>query len=218
MKCPRCVQRIHRSAVGCPHCGFEIADADAQFGPGEVRLACLSDHAGVLKRGERERAAAILDGFLGRFPQLFFAVHTTVLADLASIRQFGFWLLNRAAFDDLRPPRPNHGGILLVIDPEAKVAGLSFGYLLEAFVDEADTFEMLSAAHPFLLQGQYLKAIEEVAKRLTRLLMKRAGQARRDPERFERKVAAPIQRDQRFQPLRNTTGATPLAQPEEVEK
>jgi len=195
-----------------------MADADAQFGAGEVRLHCLSDHAGVLKRGERERAAALLDRFLLRFPQLFFAVHTSVLSELASLRQFGFWLLNRAAFDDLGADRPNEGGILLVIDPEAKVAGLSFGYLLEPYLDEADTFVLLTAAHPFLLQGQYLKAIGEIEKRLSRLLVKRAGQARRDPARFERKVAAPTQRGKGLQPLRAAAISKPLAHAEEVDK
>ena len=136
MKCPRCVQRIHRSAVSCPHCGFELADADALFGHGEVRLHCLSDHAGVLRRHQREAAAALLERFQARFPQLFFAVHTNVVSELASLRQFGFWLLNRAAFVDLSVDRPNEGGILLVIDPEAKVAGMTFGYLLEPFLDE----------------------------------------------------------------------------------
>jgi uncharacterized membrane protein YgcG len=204
--------------VSCPHCGFEIADADAQFGAGEVRLHCLSDHAGVLKRGERERAAALLDRFLVRFPQLFFAVHTSVLSELASLRQFGFWLLNRAAFDDLGADRPNEGGILLVIDPEAKVAGLSFGYLLEPYLDEAETFEALTAAHPFLQQGQYLQAIVEVEKRLSRLLVRRAGQARRDPEKFERKVSAPQLRGGVLRPLRVVGGEPPVAEVEEVGK
>jgi hypothetical protein len=215
MKCPRCVQRIHRSAVSCPHCGFELADADAQFGGGEVRLECLSDHAGVLKRAERERAEILLERFRERFPQLFLAVHTGVLAELASLRQFGFWLLNRGAFEDLGVDRPNEGGILLVIDPEAKVAGLTFGYLLEPFIDEEDTFEVLSAAHPFLLQGQYLKALRVIEKRLSRLLCKRSRQARRDPERFERKVAAPRQAGGLPQ-LRPVAQEQP--QPEEVVK
>lgn len=191
MKCPRCVQRIHRTAVQCPHCGFELGQADAEFGDSEVLTRCLSDSAGVLKRDERERAEMILERFRDQFPQLFLAVHTGVLTELASLRQFGFWLLNRGAFDDLAVDRPNEGGILLVIDPEAKVAGITYGYRLEPFLDESDTFGVLSAAHPFLLQGQYLKAVAVVERRLGVLLAKRAAQARRDPERFERKVAAP---------------------------
>jgi len=193
-----------------------MADADAQFGAGEVRLGCLSDHAGVLKRGERERAAGVLDRFRLRFPQLFFAVHTSVLGELASLRQYGFWLLNRAVFEDLGAERSNAGGILLVIDPSAKVAGLSFGYLLEPYLDEAATFELLTAAHPFLQQGQYLKALGEVEKRLSRLLVKRAGQARRAPERFERKVGAGHRGGRVLEARRAQGGAKALEKAEEV--
>ncbi|MEY5020371.1 MAG: hypothetical protein RLZ22_1459, partial [Verrucomicrobiota bacterium] len=45
MKCPRCVQSIHRAAELCPHCGFSMADADYIYGGGEVSLRALTDEA-----------------------------------------------------------------------------------------------------------------------------------------------------------------------------
>ena len=67
MKCPRCVQRVHRSALQCPHCGFSLAKVDEIFGAQDVRLHCLTDAAGVLRKKERERARGLLEDFQQRF-------------------------------------------------------------------------------------------------------------------------------------------------------
>jgi hypothetical protein len=191
MKCPRCVQRIHRAAALCPHCGFGIADADARFGSGEVRLRCLTDTAGILRRGERERLETRMDQFQVRFPQLFLAVYTGALGEVANMRQFGFWLLNRAAFEDVPVEKPNEAGILVTIDPESKAAGITFGYLLDPFLGESDTFECLSRAHAYWLEGRHAEGLLKLMRHLEGLLRKRCRQALRDPERFERRVRPP---------------------------
>ncbi len=191
MKCPRCVQRIHRAASACPHCGFTLADADARFGNEEVRLRRLTDGAGILRRGDRPRVEAALEGISRRFPQIFVAVYTGSLGEIANIRQFGFWLLNRSAFEDVPAERPNEAGILLTIDPDSKAAGIVFGYLLDPFLDEADTFQCLTRAHACWLEGRYADGIVKAVNHLDGLLRKRCRQARRDPEHFERKVMPP---------------------------
>jgi len=190
MKCPRCVQKIHRAAPSCPQCGFSLPDADARFGEGEVRLRSLTDAAGLLRRGERERVEAAMETIGRRFPQIFVAVYTGSLGEMANLRQFGFWLLNRAAFEDVPAEKPNEAGILLTIDAESKAAGISFGYLLDPFINEADTFDCLSRAHAYWLEGRYADGIVKALDHLCWVLRKRSCQARRDPERFERKVKA----------------------------
>ena len=188
MKCPRCVQRIHRAADSCPHCGFTIADADARFGGEDVRLRRLTDSAGILRRGDRERVEAAMERISRRFPQLFVAIYTGALGEVANIRQFGFWLLNRSAFEDVAVDKPNAAGILITIDPESKAAGVVFGYLLDPFLEESDTFECLSRAHAYWLEGRYADGIIRVLSHLDGILSKRSRQARRDPEYFQRKV------------------------------
>jgi uncharacterized membrane protein YgcG len=192
MKCPRCVQRIHRAAAACPHCGFHINDADARFGEGEVRLQSLTDAAGLLRRCERDRVMAAMDRISRRFPQIFVAVYTGSLGEMANLRQFGFWLLNRAAFDDVPAEKPNEAGILLTIDAESKAAGITFGYLLDPFIEEADTFDCLSRAHAYWLEGRHADGIIKALAHLSLVLKKRGRQARRDPERFERKIRPPV--------------------------
>jgi uncharacterized membrane protein YgcG len=191
MKCPRCVQVIHRGAGLCPHCGFGIAEMDARHGTDNVSLRRLSDVAGLMKSRERTKVQAALDDFARRFPQLFFAVHTASGEGGGNVRQFGFWLLNRAAFEDVPVDRPNEAGILLVIDAESKSASVTWGYLLDPYLTEEDTFLCLSRAHAYWLEGRFADGTVRMVAQLGKILSKRAAQARRDPERFERKVAPP---------------------------
>jgi hypothetical protein len=188
MKCPRCVQRIHRAASSCPHCGFTIADADEKFGAGEVKLRCLTDSAGIFRRGEHEWVELAMERITKRFPQIFIAVYTGALGEVSQIRQFGFWLLNRAAFEDLPADKPNEAGILITIDPASKAAGMVFGYTLDPFLEESDTFECLSRAHGYWLEGRYAEGVVKALAHLERVLCRRSRQARRDPEHFQRKV------------------------------
>lgn len=163
-------------------------DADARFGEEEVRLRCLTDSAGILRYGDRDRVEAAMERISKRFPQIFVAIYTGALGEVANIRQFGFWLLNRSAFEDLPIEKPNEAGILLTIDPESKAAGIVFGYLLEPFLDESDTFDCLTRAHAHWLEGRYAEGVTRALRHLEGILAKRSGRAQRDPEHFRRKV------------------------------
>ena len=191
MKCPRCVQVIHRGATVCPHCGFGLAEVDAKYGGEDVSLRRLADVAGLVRNRERGKVSAALDRFSRKFPQLFFAVYTGSGQGGGNLRQFGFWLLNRAAFEDVPVDRPNEAGILLVIDADSKSAAVTWGYLLDPFLTEEDTFQCLSRAHAYWLEGRYADGMIRMIAQLEKVLKKKAAQARRDPERFERKVAPP---------------------------
>jgi len=189
MKCPRCVQKIHRGADTCPHCGFSLALADQEFVRHDPVVKCLSDRAGLLRRVERDRVQKAIDQFCARFPQLFFCVHTAVFPDPIQLRTFGFWLLNRGVFEEVSE-RANAAGIVLVIDVERKAAGLTYGYHLDAYLDESDTFECLSRAHPHWLEGRHDDGIITLLKVLEKILLRTSRQAQRDPEKFAKKVIA----------------------------
>lgn len=151
----------------------------------------LTDSAGILRRGERERVEVAMERISRRFPQIFVAVYTGALGEVANIRQFGFWLLNRSAFEDVPVDKPNEAGILITIDPESKAAGIVFGYLLDPFLEESDTFECLSRGHAHWLEERYAEGLTKVLAHLEGVLCKRSRQARRDPEHFQRKVLPP---------------------------
>jgi len=126
----------------------------------------------LLRRRERERVRRDLARFRAVFPQLVFAVITTSagVATAADLRQYGFWLLNRGAFDA--------GALVLVIDPNTKAAGMAWGYLLDPYLSEADTFRHLAKAHPYLLGGDYGAAVRTVLRGVMRTLRWRCGRAR----------------------------------------
>lgn len=192
MKCPRCVQLIHRAAVVCPHCGFGMPDADRMFGDSEVKLRSLTDAAGIFRRNDRDRLEVEMERIGVVLPQVFVAVYTGNVGEMVNLRQFGFWLLNRGVFEDVPVEKPNEAGILIVIDPDSKVAGITFGYLLDPFLEERDSFDCLSRAHSYWLEGRYTEGLMKCLGQLGKLLKKRARQARRDPEKYERKVAPPV--------------------------
>ena len=165
-------------------------------------MSQLTDRAGILRRGERERIGKALERVTLHFPQIFVAIYTGALGEVANIRQFGFWLLNRSAFEDVPVHLPNEAGILITIDPESKAAGMIFGYLLDPFLEEVDTFECLSRAHAYWLEGQYAEGLMRLLRHLEKILKKRSRQARRDPESFEKKVMPAQKLGHRVQILR----------------
>lgn len=187
MKCPRCVQQIHRAAASCPHCGFSLADADQLFGNEEIKLRSLTDAAGIFRRHERHFLEEAMDRISHRFPQIFVAIYTGNLGESGQLRQFGFWLLNRGVFEDVPIERPNENGILIVIDPDSMTAGMTHGYLLDPYLEEKDSFDCLSRAHAYWLEGRYADGALRSLLALEQLLIKRCRQARRDPEKYERR-------------------------------
>jgi len=197
------VQLIHRSASQCPHCGFSLQDLDDQYGAGEVRMRRLSDQAGVLKMRERRKARKWFDRFEASFPQLFFSVYYGALDDVSNIRQFGMWLLNRGAYEDVDLSRPNEGGVLLVIDVNSKTAFIAYGYLLDFYLTEDDTFHILSKAHPHLLKGEHCKALKIIMNQLTSVLKKRSKKARRNPRKYQKLAGClPCDEAPLLQPIR----------------
>lgn len=192
MKCPRCVQLIHRAAVVCPQCGFSLSDADNMFGDSDVKLRSLTDTAGIFRRNDRDLLEDEMERIGIVFPQIFVAVFTGSVGEMANLRQFGFWLLNRGLFEDVPVEKPNEAGILIVIDPDSKVAAMTFGYLLDPFLEEQDTFDCLSRAHSYWLEGRYAEGLMKCLAQLRKLLKKRSRQARRNFEMYERKVATPL--------------------------
>ncbi|MGB2011047.1 MAG: TPM domain-containing protein, partial [Akkermansiaceae bacterium] len=179
------MQDIHRRAAQCPHCGFALPDLDDVYGGGAVRLKRLGDMAGALRLRERQKLESLMDRFESSFPQLFFSVYYGALEDAASVRQFGMWLLNHAVFEDVDPSRANEGGVLLVVDLSKKMVSITYGYILDPYLDEDETFQILAKAHPDLLQGNHLQAACVVLKQLTRILKKKSKHARRHPELYD---------------------------------
>lgn len=181
MKCPRCVQKIHPGATSCPHCGFAMEHADEVFGTEDIKLKKFSDVAGVFRMKDREPMRKVLEDFESKFPQLFVAIYLGAFDDLNSLRQYGFWMLNRTHYVDVESQRPNATGILILVDVNAKSASITYGYALMPYLDERSTFSALSAGHPLFLQGDYPGALKAVVQKLESILIKGWRRVSKDP-------------------------------------
>ncbi len=154
---------------------------DELFGAEDVQLHKFTDAAGVLRMKEREPMRRILEKFEAKFPQLFISIYLGAFEELESIRQLGFWMLNRADYVDLDDDRPNENGILILVDVNSKSASITYGYALLPYLNEDMTFSALSAAHPAFLKDDFLEALTTVVQKLESFLLKGWRKVKRDP-------------------------------------
>ncbi len=155
--------------------------ADEVFGTEDIKLKKFSDVAGVFRMKDREPMRRVLEDFESKFPQLFVAIYLGAFDDLNSLRQYGFWMLNRTHYVDVESQRPNATGILILVDVNAKSASITYGYALMPYLDERSTFSALSAGHPLFLQGDYPGALKAVVQKLESILIKGWRRVSKDP-------------------------------------
>ncbi|TLD69041.1 hypothetical protein FEM03_19425 [Phragmitibacter flavus] len=170
MNCPRCHAGLTPAVKRCGGCGFEMRQLVEVLGDDLVRLGRLTDRAHCLRLGDSRDLEECLEEFEVRFPQVFVAVYFGVLPASLSMNELTFWLLNHAAFDTDDFQRLNEFAMVLVIDPVAKVAALNVGYALEGALPQRFLMSILTHLRTPLWHGEYVSAVEEVLKRISRRL------------------------------------------------
>lgn len=186
MRCPCCCQTIHKSAEVCPHCGGDLHRLQGVYRDFDKRVRRPHDVAGVLRIQQRRQ----MEGWIGRlekaFPDLFISVALVALNDGQDVRSYGFWLMNAGDFDDVPPTAYEEGGVMLVLDVHKKQMCLHFGYLLDELVEEVEAFDLVSKAHPYLLESDYMSAVEVVLKKMKGFLAKKARESRKLAKKLEK--------------------------------
>ena len=191
-KCPRCVQTVHELEDICTHCGFALAVPDGMMGADPVLLERVTDAARVLKPGEIPRILAGLDAFETRFPQLFAVVYFGALPAQTNLRQFGFWLLNRAAVNSADFSRPNENGILIVVDTSGRTVAVVAGYLVERYLEESAVMTALQESRSAFGRSDWPAAVESIIAHLATHLAHQARAAEKDPGKFQKPIAPGI--------------------------
>ena len=184
LRCPRCVQLLAGATPQCEHCGFDLESLDGVFGEEVVFLDRVTDPTGELRGRDRTLLAETLEHFDNRFPQLYVATYLGYLPEVTTIRQFGFWLMNRAAINGVDVNRPNHHGILFVVDLQGQSVGLTLGYQVEPFLTHADRGRILRAGVRAFNSGDYGRGLRDCIKQLGERLTSSSRRAARTPERF----------------------------------
>jgi hypothetical protein len=184
MNCPRCVREIPYTSTACGECGFSLHDQDALFGNDAVCLARVTNANNSFSEAQVKELDAALDVFERDFPQLFLAVYSVALPAMASLRQFAFWLLNRAAVPSLDITRPNENGSLLILDSTSGQAVLVVGYLLECYYPESELQALLEKGKPAWQAGKMAAGSLAVMEAFGKSLRKKVRVATKDPSRF----------------------------------
>ena len=159
----------------CPGCGLTLESLDAVYGAAEVVLERVSDPQRAL--GERGRLGVEreLARFETAFPRAFVALRVASLGSGPALRQFGFWLLNRAALDGGEITRPNENGVLVLIDPPARLTAITLGYQLEPWLPEAELEAILAVARREFQAGKLaagaVRLVRELRAALGRSLL-----------------------------------------------
>jgi uncharacterized membrane protein YgcG len=171
MKCPGCASILETPAEVCPTCKFTLRRLDPKFGTVPLHTRYLTDRSSSLTLDEVERLRDLLERFETKFPQSVFSVFVTDLPAGTNIREFTFWLANRARFASVDAIAAQNFDVLLVIDAETHNAALTVGYGLEKFISEDDLNAALTGALPALRDGELERGIrlciEEMTKQLT---------------------------------------------------
>ncbi len=191
MKCPRCVRDIPSASLTCGECGFSLMDQDAQFGDDAVCLARVTDKSNLFQESELAELESALDEFEQSFPQLFLAVYCVALPVMSSVRQFAFWLLNRAAVNSVDITRPNENGAILMIDETSGQAGLVVGYLLECYFSESELTEILETARKDWGANRMAAGVLEVVSAYSKALQKKSQLAAKNPAQFSPRSELP---------------------------
>ena len=185
MKCPRCVRYVPYAAPACGECGFSLKDQDDQFGPDAVCLARVTNEQETLSEDEIRELDGALDEFEKNFPQLFMGIYLAALPAISSVRQFAFWLLNRAASPSLDITRPNENGCLLVIDLTSGQVVMVVGYLLECYFKEAELEEILTRGRAAMDRGDIAHGLLHIIEEFSHQLKRKSKESRRNPRRFD---------------------------------
>jgi hypothetical protein len=174
---------MHLSAEECPHCGLFLDQLDEVYEGFDTIVRRPHDAAGVLRLADRKKVSKWISRAERAFPQLYFCVVTCSLADDQNIRSYGFWLMNRGIFQSIPESASKEGCVMLVIDVNRKEVCLHLGYLLDTAMNEKESFDALTAGHPYLLESNFMQSIEVMLVGVRKYVKRLRRKARRAAKR-----------------------------------
>jgi len=187
MKCPECLERIHDRADECPHCGMTLQRLSPLYQDIPTLIQDgIHDVAGILNHDSRKQLKKVIQSTTHQFVGINLAVSFVPLKNEQTIKTYGFWLLNQGEFNHLGTiltgDEEGQGRVILVVDVENKVANLTYGYLLDGCIRDKEIFQILSAGHASLLEGNILQGCSLILMSLKshlKLAVKRAKKGAR---------------------------------------
>lgn len=154
------------------------------MGSDAVYLARVTNANEAFTEEQLRSLESTLDQFQSEFPQLFFGVYSAALPRTMNAREFGFWLLNRAAIPSLEITRPNENGCLLILEETSGQAVMVVGYLLECYFTQTELNSILLKGQPSWEKGKLAQGTLEVIAAFSKALKGKSREAMRNPAKF----------------------------------
>lgn len=145
MKCPSCATALPAPVPRCPECKLSLLSLDMKFGLVPRHSRYLSDPSARLSSREKKDVREALFLFEKKFPQILLSVIVIELPTTHPVREYAFWMANRARLSAVEKTRGENYDLLLMIDLASDAAALVAGYGLEPYVSEEDLEESLQA-------------------------------------------------------------------------
>jgi uncharacterized membrane protein YgcG len=145
MKCPSCASPLATAEPRCPSCKLTLKALDIKFGALPRHSTYFTDRTDRVPLREMAAMRDTLELFHRRFPQCLFSVFVADLPRGTSVREYAFWLANRARFSSVENAQGENFDLLLLIDVGARAAALNVGYGLEEHLREEDLEAALDA-------------------------------------------------------------------------
>ena len=143
----------------CPGCQLTLRDLDANFGAVPRHSRFVTDFSGRLSPRDVTALRALLRLFNRKFPQSRFSAFLTNQISAGSIREYAFWLMNRARFGFPEAIGADNFDLLLAVDVQRSAAALIVGYGLEHYITERDLERALAEAASGFHQGHFFQGI-----------------------------------------------------------
>ena len=171
MKCPSCASQVAADEPRCPSCKLTLQALDIKFGAVPRHSMYFTDRTDRVPMRDMAAARQTLELFHRRFPQCLFSIFVADLQRGTSVREYAFWLANKARFSSVEHVHGENFNLLLVVDLSGRAAALTAGYGLEEHVREEDlqaaleafTREMRNGSMPAGVQT----CVDRVAERLS---------------------------------------------------
>jgi hypothetical protein len=171
IECPYCRTPLTETTTACPSCRLDLTRAKAVMGPApRLSNRGVTDFVHCLRASEERRLARAVGAFQQRFPQSRLALIFNRFAPEFPLGAHLFWLFNTSGLASQDRKWGKNRDILIGIDTDRGLAGLTVGYGLEPFLGQKALDHVMQLAVPNLEAEDYAAGAHEIVKGLSRLL------------------------------------------------
>lgn len=171
IECPSCRTALTEDTPVCPECKLELRTAKRVLGlPPRLNPLGVTDFASCLSASEEKRLLKAIAIFQQRFPQSRIAVVFREFVPEVPLGAQLFWLFNTSGLASEDSKHGKNRDLLIGIDTNQNIAGLTIGYGLEPFLGQDALDHLMQLAVPKLELGEYATGILEVITALSLLM------------------------------------------------